>query len=142
MIGDCRADAAPPRRLNGSCAQFFNVMSAPAYRHDRLADQIRSEVAGIVESELKDPRIGFVTVTRVDLSADRSHARVLVSVLGDEEARNQSLAGLTSAVGYVRHEVTTRLRLRRAPDVVFVLDRSAEDAGRIEELLAKIKRDK
>src|SRR5215469_4127402 len=101
-------------------------MNAPPYRHDRLADQIRTEVAGIVESELKDPRIGFVTVTRVDLSADRSHARVLVSVLGDEEACAQSLAGLTSAAGYVRHEVTQRLHLRRAPEVVFVLDHGAE----------------
>ncbi len=115
-------------------------MSAPAYRHDRLADQIRTEVAGIVEGELKDPRIGFVTVTRVDLSADCSHARVLVSVLGDEDACSQSLAGLASAVGYVRHEVAQRLRLRRAPEVVFVLDRSLEDAVRIGELLDKRKR--
>jgi ribosome-binding factor A len=116
-----------------------NVMSPPAHRHERLADQIRSEVAEIVESELKDPRIGFVTVTRVDLSADRSRARVLVSVLGDEQACTQSLAGLASAVGYVRHEVTQRLHLRRAPEVVFVLDRGAEDAARIEELLDRIK---
>ncbi len=120
-------------------AQSFNVMSAPAYRHDRLADQIRTEVAEIVEGELKDPRIGFVTVTRVDLSADRSHARVLVSVLGDDETRSQSLAGLASAVGYVRHEVTQRLRLRRAPEVVFVLDRGVEEVARIEQVLDKIK---
>ena len=114
-------------------------MRAPAYRHDRLADQIRTEVAEIIEGELKDPRIGFVTVTRVDLSADRSHARVLVSVLGDDEARGQSLAGLASAVGYVRHEITQRLRLRRAPEVVFALDRGAEEAARIGQLLDKIK---
>lgn len=117
-------------------------MTAPAYRHDRLADQIRSEVAEIVESELKDPRIGFVTVTRVDLSADRSHARILVSVLGDEQARTQSLAGLASAVGYVRHEVTQRLHLRRAPEVVFVLDRGAEEAARVEALLGQIRQAK
>jgi ribosome-binding factor A len=118
---------------------IFIVMTAPAYRHHRLADQIRSEVAEIVEGELKDPRIGFVTVTRVDLSADGSHARILVSVLGDEQARTQSLAGLASAAGYVRHEITQRLRLRRAPELVFVLDRGAEDAARIEELLGKIR---
>jgi ribosome-binding factor A len=117
-------------------------MTAPAHRHERLADQIRSEVAEIVESELKDPRIGFVTVTRVDLSADRSHARVLVSVLGDEQACAQSLAGLASAVGYVRHEVTHRLRLRRAPEVVFALDRGTEEAARIEDLLSKIREEK
>ena len=111
----------------------------PGRRRDRLADQLRREVAGIVEAELKDPRIGFVTVTRVDLSADLAHARVRVSVLGDEGGREQSLAGLNSAAGYVRHEVTQRLRLRRAPEVTFVLDRGAEEAARIEGLLSKIR---
>ena len=111
----------------------------PGHRHERLADQIRSEVAEMIEGELKDPRIGFVTVTRVDLSPDFSHARVLVSVLGDEQARNDSLAGLESAAGYIRHEVTQRLRLRRAPEITFVVDRGAEEAARIEELLGKIR---
>lgn len=111
----------------------------PGYRHDRVSDQIRGEVAEMVEAELKDPRIGFVTVTRVDLSADFSHARVLVSVLGDEQARKDSLVGLQSAAGYVRHEVTQRLRLRRAPEITFVLDRGAEEAARVEELLGKIR---
>ena len=111
----------------------------PGHRHDRLADQIRSEVAEMIEGELKDPRIGFVTVTRVDLSPDFSHARVLVSVLGDEQAQKDSLMGLESAAGYVRHEVTLRLRLRRAPEITFVLDRGAEEASRIEELLGKLR---
>ena len=111
----------------------------PGHRHDRLADQIRSEVAEMIEGELKDPRIGFVTVTRVDLSPDFSHARVLVSVLGDDQARKDSLLGLESAAGYVRHEVTQRLRLRRAPEITFVLDRGAEEASRIEELLGKLR---
>jgi len=103
-----------------------------------MSDQIHSEVAGLIEGELKDPRIGFVTVTRVDLSSDMSHVRVLVSVLGDETAREESLAGLASAAGFVRHEITHRLRLRRAPEVVFALDRGAEEAARIEDLLGKI----
>jgi ribosome-binding factor A len=111
----------------------------PGHRHDRLADQIRSEVAEMIEGELKDPRIGFVTVTRVDLSPDFSHARVLVSVLGGEQERADSLAGLQSAAGYVRHEVTQRLHLRRAPEITFVVDRSAEAAARIEELLGKVR---
>jgi ribosome-binding factor A len=110
----------------------------PGRRHDRLADQIRTEVAGMVEGELKDPRIGFVTVTHVDLSPDLSHARVLVSVLGSEEERAESLAGLASAAGYVRREVAQRLRLRRSPEIVFVLDRGVEEAARLEELLGKI----
>jgi ribosome-binding factor A len=110
----------------------------PGRRHDRLADQIRTEVAGMVEGELKDPRIGFVTVTFVDLSPDFSHARVLVSVLGSDAERTESLAGLQSAAGYVRREITHRLRLRRSPEILFVLDRGAEEAARIEDLLGKL----
>jgi ribosome-binding factor A len=113
----------------------------PERRHDRLADQIRTEVAGIVEGELKDPRIGFVTVTRVDLSRDLSHARVRVSVLGDDTVREESLSGLVSAAGYVRREIAHRLRLRRTPEIEFVLDRGAEQSARIEELLAKLHHD-
>lgn len=113
-------------------------MMIPGRRHDRLADQIRTEVAGMVEGELKDPRIGFVTVTAVDLSADFSHARVLVSVLGTDEERAESVAGLQAASGYVRREITHRLRLRRSPEIAFVLDRGAEEAARIEDLLGKI----
>lgn len=113
----------------------------PGRRHDRLADQIRGEVAEMIEGEVKDPRIGLVTVTCVDLSPDFSHARVRVSVLGDEQARRESLAGLQSAAGYVRHQVTQRLRLRRAPEITFVIDRGAEEAARIEELLQKIRQE-
>ncbi|HEV3276006.1 MAG TPA: 30S ribosome-binding factor RbfA [Terriglobia bacterium] len=113
----------------------------PGHRHERLADQIRTEVAEMVEGELKDPRIGFVTVTHVDLSPDFTHARVLVSVLGSEEERAESLAGLASAAGYVRREVTRRLRLRRSPEIAFVPDRGAEEAARVEDLLGKLHSD-
>ncbi|HKS97507.1 MAG TPA: 30S ribosome-binding factor RbfA [Terriglobia bacterium] len=114
-------------------------MAVPGRRQERLADQIRTEVASILTEELKDPRIGFATVTRVELTADLGHARVFVSVLGDEEARRNTLAGLESAAGFLRREITHRLRLRRAPEVVFVLDRGPEDAARIEGLLEKLK---
>jgi len=110
------------------------------WRADRLADKIRVEVAGMIGGELKDPRIGFTTVTRVDLSHDLHHARVWVSVLGDEAAQQRTLEGLTSAVGYVRREVSHRLRLHRVPDLIFVLDRSSEEASRMETLLRDLKR--
>jgi ribosome-binding factor A len=113
-------------------------MSTPGRRQERFADQIRSEVAGIIETELNDPRIGFSTVTGVEVSADLSHARVMVSVLGDEEARRKSMERLSSAVGYVRHEITRRLRLRRLPQVLFVLDRGLEEGSRIEALIEKL----
>jgi ribosome-binding factor A len=108
------------------------------HRPERVADQIRSEVAGIIETELRDPRIGFTTVTRVEVSADLGRARILVSVLGSEEIREKSLEGLNSAASYVRREITHRLRLRRAPEIVFVLDRGPEEGARIETLLQKL----
>ena len=115
-------------------------MSLPGRRQERLADQLRSEVAAILATgELKDPRIGFTTVTRVELTADLSHARVFVSVLGSEEAQQNTLQGLLSAAGYLRTEVTHRLRLRRAPELVFIIDHGPEEAVRIETLLQKLK---
>ena len=108
------------------------------HRQERVADQIRSEVAGIIETELRDPRIGFSTVTRVEVSADLGHARILVSVLGSEEIPEKSLEGLNSAAGYVRREITHRLRLRRAPEISFVLDRGLAEGERIEALLQKL----
>lgn len=114
-------------------------MSTHGYRHERLADQIRAEVAEMIAGELKDPRIGFATVARVDLSADLRHGRVFVSVLGSEESRRETLAGLASAAGYVRYELGRRLRLRCSPELVFVLDRSAEEEQQVELLLQKLK---
>ena len=113
-------------------------MHVAGRRQERLADQIRSEVAQMLVRELKDPRIGFTTVTRVELSPDLQHARVLISVLGEAEAQQKTLEGLTSASGYIRHEISHRLRLRRAPEIVFVLDRGAEASEKIEELLRKL----
>ena len=114
-------------------------MPVPGRRQERVADQIRTEVARLIAEDLKDPRIGFTTVTGVDLSADLGHARVFVSVLGGSEAGKPTLEGLNSAAGFVRREITQRLGLRRAPEVVFELDHGAEQAARIEDLLARLK---
>jgi ribosome-binding factor A len=114
-------------------------MSVPGRRAERLADQIRAEVAEMITAELKDPRIGFATVTGVEMSADLRHARVSVSVLGNAEEQQKSIAGLSSASGYVRHELGQRLRLRRVPELTFVLDHQAEDNERLELLLQKLK---
>ncbi len=114
-------------------------MAVPGHRLERLADEIRDAVAEMIATELKDPRIGFATLTRVDLSADVAHARVLVSVMGSEEVQRQTFEGLSSAAGYVRRELGRRLRLRRSPEVTFVLDRGAEDASRLDALLRRLK---
>jgi ribosome-binding factor A len=93
----------------------------------------------MVSAELKDPRIGFATVTEVDMSADLHRACVSVSVLGSADAQQKSLEGLTSASGYIRHELGQRLRLRRVPELTFVLDRTAEENERLEMLLQRLK---
>ena len=121
------------REFNGEC-----IMAGLPHRIERLADQIRGEVAALIGRELRDPRIGFATVTRVDLSADLQHAHVLVSVLGDDSAQQATLEGLASAAGYVRHEVSRRLHLRRAPEIVFILDHGPEEGIRLERLLQNL----
>jgi len=114
-------------------------VTVPGHRSERLADRIRTEVAEIISAELKDPRIGFATVTSVDLSGDLHHARVSVSVLGNADAQQKSLEGLVSAAGYVRHELGLRLGLRRVPELTFVLDHTAEENERLEMLLRQLK---
>jgi len=110
-------------------------MTVPGRRLLRLQDQIQTEVAEMVSLELKDPRIGFATVTRVNLTPDFRSAHIWVSAPGEREAQEKTLEGLLSAAGYLRHELSLRLRLRRVPELMFVLDHSAEDALRIESLL-------
>ena len=126
--------------IDGSMTRWLDgqIMLAHGHRRERLADQIHAEVAEMIAGELKDPRIGFATVTHVDLSPDLHHGRVLVSILGDAESQRETLEGLSSAAGYVRYQISHRLRLRRAPELVFVLDRGAEEGQRIETLLQKL----
>jgi ribosome-binding factor A len=116
------------------------MSSVPGRRLERLSDQIQSEVAEIISGELKDPRIGLATVTRLELTADLAHARVLVSVLGTPEEQQETLSGLSSAAGFVRHELGRRLRIRRTPELVFILDHGPEVGEKIDTLLQKLKK--
>jgi ribosome-binding factor A len=108
-------------------------------RMARLAEEIREEVANIIGRNLKDPRIGFVTVTRVDLAADLRWARVFVSVLGDQAQKAKSLAGLRQAVGFVRREVGRRIRTRHTPELSFQLDSGIDATERVAQLLDEVK---
>lgn len=105
------------------------------YRASRLAEQIREEVSQIVGYELRDERVGFVTVTDVQVSPDFGTARVYVSVLGGPEEQQQSLDALERAAGFVRRLLAPRLRTKKAPAVRFVLDDLLERGNRIEDLL-------
>jgi ribosome-binding factor A len=104
-------------------------------RQDRLAAEIRDEIARMATSELKDPRLGFVTLTRVELTPDLRYARVFVGVLGTAEERKRSLAALESASGFVRREIGRRLRLRFAPEIDFQYDRGLDAADKVARLL-------
>lgn len=110
------------------------------YHRERLSEALREEIETIVEGELSDPRIGLVNVSEVHLAADSRSARVMVVVSGDDEETLETMEGLQAANGYVRRELAERLHLRRAPELLFVLDRSQQNEARIEELLNRTKK--
>jgi ribosome-binding factor A len=113
-----------------------------AVRHHRgrLGEALREEIETLVEGELGDPRIGLVNVTGVQLAEDGRSAQVLVEAEGNDEEAERSMEGLEAAKAYIRHEIADRLRLRRAPELFFRLDRSARATARVEELLDRAKR--
>jgi ribosome-binding factor A len=104
-----------------------------------LGEEVREEVATIIGGGLKDPRIGFVTVTRAELTDDLQHARIYVGVLGDAAQRERTLAGLRQAAGYVRRELGRRLRARHTPEVTFHYDAGLDAADRVARLLEDVK---
>lgn len=105
-------------------------------RMRRVDEAMREVLSDAITSELKDPRVGFVTVTAVDTSTDLRHARVFVSVLGGAAVRRRSLDGLRSAHGYLQRRVADELRLKHTPTLEFAYDDTTDRAQRVEELLA------
>ena len=104
-------------------------------RSERLAEEIREEVARMIASELKDPRLGFVTVTRVELAHDLGYAKVHVGVLGSEAEREKSLVALRSAAGFMRRELGRRLRVHHTPEIDFRYDKGLDATDRVARLL-------
>jgi ribosome-binding factor A len=108
---------------------------AKQLRRDRVAEQIHHEISDIIQQQVRDPRLGWVTVTRVEMSSDLSVAKVFVSVFGKDADPETSISVLTRASRYVRMELGHRVRLRLTPEVHFKLDRSMEHSQRIMDLL-------
>lgn len=104
-------------------------------RPDRVADQIRSELGSLLARDVHDPGIGFVTVTRVQVSPDLQLARVYYTVLGDEKTRQASERAVERATPFLRRQIGSRLRLKRVPDLRFVYDEAIAGQERIEQLL-------
>ena len=107
-------------------------------RPNRVADQMRTELAQLMHDELKDPRIGFASVVKIEVAPDLRVAKVYISVLGDAEAKKNTLKGLVSASGFLRGEIGNRLRLRYAPELRFLLDESIEHGAHIAALLHQV----
>ena len=104
-------------------------------RMRRVDEAMREVLSDAITSEIKDPRVGFITVTAVETSPDLRHARVFVSVLGDDAVRRRSMDGLESAHGYLQRRVAGELRLKNTPALQFLYDESADRGLRIAELI-------
>ena len=107
-------------------------------RTDRVSDLIKDEISRLLLREVRDPRVGFVTITGATVSPDLKNVRVFVSILGEPQARQESLKALNSAAGYFRRTLFRNLRLRFAPTVRFQIDESLDQGDRIERVLRQI----
>lgn len=107
-------------------------------RVNRISEQIKKEVGDILNTKLKDPRIGFVTVTDVEVTNDLQQATIFISILGDEEEKQSTLVGLTKASGFIRSEIGKRIQLRKTPEIKFSYDESLEYGNKIESILRKL----
>ncbi|MDD2497082.1 MAG: 30S ribosome-binding factor RbfA [Desulfitobacteriaceae bacterium] len=105
------------------------------YRFGRLGEEFKKEISTIIKDEVKDPRVGFVSVVDVQVSSDLRHAKVFVSVLGNETEVKETMAALNKATGFIRREVAQRIQLRYTPEIVFVYDDSIIHGARISKLL-------
>lgn len=104
-------------------------------RQARIADQIQRELAELVRTEVRDPRVGLVTLTGVELSRDQSHAKVFFTVLGADENGEHALEGLTRASGFLRSQLAHRLTIRKVPELHFAFDASVERGVRLSRLI-------
>ncbi len=115
-------------------------MGVTTHRPEKLGDVIRDILARLVQQEVRDPRVGFVTLTDVELSPDLRHAKVFISRLGDAHERAASVAALNRASGFLRRALAREANFRRTPDLVFFEDTAVESGSRVEDLLEGIRR--
>jgi ribosome-binding factor A len=111
----------------------------PYKRSERIGELILAEIADLIAREIKDPRIGFVTFTRVEMSDDLRHAKVFVSSFGAEPEKARMLQGLSSATGYIRRHLGRALHLRYTPELSFLLDDSLEHGAKIAQILRQLR---
>lgn len=110
-------------------------------RVEKIQELIKQEASEIIMRELKDPRIGFVTVTEVDVSSDLRNAKLYVSILGSDKQIEDTWKGLNSSLGFIRRELAHRIRLKFIPEIKFFMDTSLKYSAHIQELLIKVQKD-
>jgi ribosome-binding factor A len=110
-------------------------------RANRVGEQMKKELSDIIGRKIKDPRIGFVTVTDVQVTGDLQQAKVYISVLGDDEQKENTLKGLAKAKGFIRSEIGHRIRLRKTPEITFEFDESIDYGNRIDTILHQLHTD-
>ena len=111
-------------------------------RIEKLQELIKQEVSKMLLYDIKDPRIGFVTVTEVEMTGDLREATIYVSIMGNDEQIKDSMAGLQSALGFVRREIGKRIRLRFTPEISFAPDKSLDYSEHIQKLLLQIEKER
>lgn len=111
------------------------------YRAERLRGVLQEELSDIIRTELKDPRVGFASITSMDVSGDLRHVKVYVSVMGSPTEQEETLTALNGAAGFIRTEVGKRITLRHTPEIIFRLDKSIEHGSHINALLRKLRQD-
>ncbi len=138
-VGDVIEVFAMERVLTPRLTAGVSEVMAQGSRPDRVADQIRSEVASMLARDVHDPGIGFVTITRVQVTPDLQHARIHYTALGDDKARADTAKALDRAAVFLRRQIGSRLRLKRVPELEFLYDESIAGQDRIEQLLNSIR---
>ncbi|MEO7271192.1 MAG: 30S ribosome-binding factor RbfA [Vicinamibacterales bacterium] len=111
-------------------------------RPQRVGDQIRVEITGMLTRQVRDPGIGFVTITRVEVSADLQHAKIYYTIFGDEKARKESARAIERVSPFLRRQLAGRLRLRRAPELHFFFDESVANQDRIEQIIRDLEQER
>lgn len=105
------------------------------HRQEKLGELFAAELSDLLRTRVKDPRVGFASITHVEVSGDYRHAKIYVSVMGSDEERANTIKALKHASGFLRHELASRITLRYMPEIVFKLDTSIEQGSRILELI-------
>lgn len=115
-------------------------MSNP-HRQEKLGELIATELSDLLRTRVKDPRVGFASITHVEVSGDLRHAKIFVSVMGTPEEQVETMKGLKHATGFLRHELASRIVLRYMPEIVFKLDNSIAEGSRVLELIHQIEQE-